>query len=82
MGEISIKHSLYSENAFFIYDKFNPSALVDYSNSLLSGAETKKVLSGWVDFDDGKYDAFLYVVAKKGTFAHTSEELTRLFKII
>ena len=79
MGEISIKHGLYSENAFFVFDKFNPSALTDYANGLLHDDNAKKVLCGWVDFDNGKYDAFLYVVAKNGTFAHTSEELTRLY---
>lgn len=82
MGEISIKHGLYSENAFFVFDKFNPSALSDYTNSLLHSGGTKKVLCGWVDFDNGKYDAFLYVIAKKGTFAHTTEELIRLYHII
>lgn len=79
MGEISIKHGLHSENAFFIYDKFNPSALKDYANCLLNDGHTKKVLCGWVDIDNGKYDAFLYVVSKKGIFAHTTEELTRIY---
>ncbi len=79
LGEISIKHGLYSENAFFVFDKFNPSALLDYTNSLLHIGGTEKVLCGWVDFDNGKYDAFLYVVAKKGTFAHTTKELIRLY---
>ena len=79
LGEISIKHELYSENAFFVHDKFNPSALIDYANSLLGENSAEKVLSGWVDFENGKYDAFLYVVGKNGTFAHTKEELTRLY---
>lgn len=81
MGEISIKHGLYSENAFFVFDKFNPSALKDYSDSLLMEGNAKKVLCGWADFDHGKYDAFLYVIANKGTFANTVETLTRLYQI-
>ncbi len=80
MGEISIKHELYSENAFFVLNKFNPSILLDYANSLLDSEKAEKVLCGWVDFDKGKFDAFLYVVTKKGTFVHTIEELTRLYK--
>lgn len=79
MGEISIKHRLYSENAFFVTDKFDPSVLFDYTNSLLREHKAKKVLSGWVDLDNGIFDAFLYVVGEKGTFAHTIEELTRLY---
>lgn len=82
MGEISIKHGLHSENAFFVFEKFNPSELVPYANSLLNRSNAEKVLCGWVDFDQGKYDAFLYVVAKNGIFAHTSEELTRLYQTL
>ena len=80
LGEISIKHGLYSENAFFVFDAFNPEALYDYSNSLLHTKKAEKVLCGWVNFDDGKYDAFLYVVAKNGTFAHSVAEVTRLYQ--
>lgn len=82
LGEISIKHELHSENAFFIFDSFNPSELQAYCSSLLRTSNSEKVLCGWVDFDKGKYDAFLYVVAKNGIFAHTSEELTRLYQTI
>jgi hypothetical protein len=82
LGEISIKHGLYSENAFFVFDKFNPSALKDYADSLMQEDNAKKVLSGWVNFDNGKYDAFLYVVANKGTFAHTTEQLIGLYRTI
>lgn len=82
LGEISIKHGLHSENAFFVFDRFNPSELKTYSNSLLQTSNSKKVLCGWVDFDKGKYDAFLYVVSNNGIFAHTAEELTRLYQTI
>lgn len=81
LGEISIKHGLYSENAFFVFDAFNSETLHDYSNSLLNAEKAEKVLCGWVNFDDGKYDAFLYVVAKNGTFVHSLEEITRLYEV-
>ena len=82
LGEISIKHKLFSENAFFVFKQFNPSALKDYTAILLNEKSAKKVLCGWVNFDNGKYDAFLYIVSNKGTFAHTAEELKRLYQII
>lgn len=82
MGEISIRHGLHSENAFFIFDRFEPLELKTYSESLLRTTDSEKVLCGWIDYDKGKYDAFLYVVANKGIFAHTLEELTRLYQII
>ncbi len=79
LGEISIKHQLYSENSFFVFDSFNAEALHTYANSLLDEEKSEKVLCGWVNFDDGKYDAFLYVVAKKGTFVHSIAEINRLY---
>lgn len=79
LGEISIKHQLYSENSFFVFDTFNASALFDYANSLMQAEKAEKVLCGWVNFDDGKYDAFLYVVAKSGTFVHSVAEINRLY---
>lgn len=79
LGEISIKHQLYSENAFFVNDHFNADTLFDYANALLDAQKAEKVLCGWVDIDQGKYNAFLYVVAKNGTFAYSTEELNRLY---
>lgn len=78
LGEISIKHKLYSENAFFVFNSFNPEILHDYSNSLLRSRKSEKVLCGWVNFDDGKYDAFLYVVANNGIFTHSLEVINQL----
>jgi len=79
LGEISIKHQLYSENSFYVFDTFNAEILHTYANSLLDEQKAEKVLCGWVDFDQGKYDAFLYVVAKKGTFVHSIAKINRLY---
>jgi len=80
IGEISIKHKLFSENSFFIFDDFNPDYLFDYSDSLLQADKAKKVLCGWVDFDEGQYNAFLYLVDKKGINTHSAKEINRLYK--
>lgn len=79
IGEISIRHKLYSENSFFIFDEFNPSHLFSYANGLLDMQKAEKVLCGWVDFDGPNYEAFLYLVNKKGAIVHSIEEITRLF---
>lgn len=78
IGEISIRHGLFSENAFFVFDDFTPDVLYDYSENLISDDKAKKALCGWVDFDAEKYDAFLYVVANNGTFVHSISEINRL----
>lgn len=79
IGEISIKHRLFSENSFFIFEHFNAGYLLDYSNSLLATKKAEKVLCGWVDFDDNKYEAFLYLVADNGKIIHNKEEIIRLY---
>lgn len=81
LGEISIKHQLYSENSFFVFEDFNADVLSNYANSLLTDEKAEKALCGWVNIDDGKYEAFLYVVAKKGTFVHSIPEINLLYKI-
>ena len=82
LGEISIKHRLYSENSFFIFDRFNAEHLQLYANSLLRSGKAEKVLCGWVDLDENSYDAFLYLVEKDGEIEHKTEEITRLYNIL
>ncbi|OAD91860.1 3-oxoacyl-ACP synthase [Aequorivita soesokkakensis] len=82
LGEISIKHRLYSENSFFIFARFNAEHLQLYANSLLRSGKAEKVLCGWVDLDENSYDAFLYLVEKQGEIEHKTEEITRLYNIL
>ena len=79
IGEISIKHQIHSENSFFIFDKFNSKHLHINADYLLKNKKASKVLSGWVDFDDKNYQAFLYLVSENGNIAHHPEEIDRLF---
>lgn len=82
LGEISIKHRLYSENSFFIFDRFNAEHLQLYASSLLRSKKAEKVLCGWVDFDENSYDAFLYLVENEGEIEHNTEEITRLYNTL
>jgi len=81
IGEISIKHRLFSENSFFIFEHFDAGHLLNYSNSLLDTKKAEKVLCGWVNFDENIYEAFLYLVAEKGLITHNKEEITRLYTL-
>lgn len=82
LGEISIKHRLFSENSFFIFDRFNAEHLQLYANSLLRSKKAEKVLCGWVDFDENSYDAFLYLIGNEGEIEHNTEEITRLYNTL
>jgi len=79
IGEISIRHKMHSENSFFIFDAFNPGFLKDYSESLLQTDKADEVLCGWVDVDEDRYEAFLYLVSSSGNRLHTEQQLTKLY---
>lgn len=79
LGEISIRHMLYSENSFFIFSHFNADYLYDYAESLLRTGKATEVLCGWVNYDDGEYEAFVYLVSTEGTTLHTKEEILKLY---
>jgi len=80
MGEISIKHKLYSENSFFIFENFNPDYLHAYSAGLLKENKAEKVLCGWVNVDQEQYTAYLYLVTKEKTeIPHTIIEINNRF---
>src|SRR6185312_5651059 len=61
-GEISIKHKITGENAFFIEPAFNADLLHNYTELLLQ--ESDAVLCGWLNTDEKACEGFLYFVAK------------------
>ncbi|MCX2678339.1 3-oxoacyl-ACP synthase [Galbibacter sp. EGI 63066] len=79
IGEISIKYKLYSENSFFIFDRFNAAHLHQYAESLLKTEKADEVLCGWVDVDGESYSAYIYLVSQKGEIQHKEEEIYRLY---
>lgn len=62
VGEISIKHQLKSENAFFVFEENNELFLTQYATSLLQNKKAAKVLCGWVEYFDESYLAKLFIV--------------------
>lgn len=80
IGEISIKHQLKSENAFFVFEEFNAGFHRNYENSLIQNKKSKAVLGGWVNVDEENYSAFLYLVSKHGAIEHTEQNLLKLYK--
>jgi hypothetical protein len=83
IGEISIRHKLRGENAFFIFDRFNAKAIADYINRLFDGGKTTYAIGGWVDQSEEVYEAFLYCadpfIGKDVAIEHNAEELSQLY---
>lgn len=79
LGEISIKHRLLGENAFFISESFDPGLFMDYSQSLLEENISSEVLCGWIDLHNEEYDVFLWRISDEGPLVLSEENLKRLY---
>lgn len=62
VGEISIKHKMQTENAFFVLDEFDETFLNNYSEQILQSGKADKVLCGWVELFQENYKAFVYLL--------------------
>lgn len=62
VGEISIKHKMQTENAFFVLDEFDENFLNDYGEQILQSGKADKVLCGWVELYQENYKAFVYLL--------------------
>lgn len=80
IGEISIRHQLKSENAFFIFEKYNANFHHTYESSLIQNKKCDGVIAGWVNIDEDSYEAFLYLVSENGEIEHTEKNLIKLYK--
>jgi len=63
-GEISIRHKLHGENAFFIDRQFDPVRMHAYATQLFDEDIIKRCLMGWVELDGDRYEAVLYFIQK------------------
>lgn len=79
LAEISIRHRLQGENAFFIAPAYDDVMMLNYTRYLLQTNRAKKVLSGWIDYLNGEYKLVLYLVEKKGKMPHTIDNIKNLF---
>lgn len=62
VGEISIKHKMQTENAFFVLDEFDEIFLNDYAEQILLSGKAEKVLCGWTELYQDNYKAFVYLL--------------------
>ncbi len=79
LGEISIRHQLKSENAFWISEQFDAQWITSYAQLLLQSHKAEKIICGWVDLDTDKYDVFLALISKQGKHPFTAATLNKLY---
>lgn len=80
IGEISIKHQLKSENAFFVSEKIDEQLLFNYVNILIGNNKSNDVLCGWVNFDGNSYESLLYLVSNNEGIYHTAENIRNIYE--
>jgi len=64
IGEISIRHKIKGENAFFIQDAFDAVFMEQYVRILLNNDKLQSCICGWADFLADDYKAVLMLVEK------------------
>lgn len=82
-GEISIRHHLKGEHAFFVTSEFDATLMTSYAEQVLRHPQSEACVAGWIDVMGVHHDVFLYLVEKKPrglALPHTSEQLTALYQ--
>ncbi|MBN1416849.1 MAG: hypothetical protein JW973_17255 [Bacteroidales bacterium] len=64
IGEISIRHKLFGEGAFFIQEEFDPTFMVTYIKHLFDTGVIQCCLAGWVEVEGDNYESAVYFVEK------------------
>lgn len=81
IGEISIRHQLKTENAFFVSETFDIDFISTYANALMETGKAQKVLCGWIELYEENYKAFVYLVEHAGIYEHNNTTINKLFKL-
>ncbi len=83
-GEICIRNGFKGENAFFIFEKFNPVFLANYVSVLMDKNLVQDCICGWIDYLETGYKGALFLVEKNGgKFAvpFSIETMTDIFNV-
>lgn len=82
LAEVSIKHKLQSENTFFVSPRFDIDLMYTQASYILETNRAKQVLCAWVEYLEGTYQFFGYMVSpyKQGKVEHTKENIKKIYK--
>jgi hypothetical protein len=65
IGEICIRHGIKGENAFFIFDRFEPQKILDLVHLLLDEDRAQACLCGWVEVLEDNFESVMFLVEKE-----------------
>jgi hypothetical protein len=81
-GEICIRNNFKGEDAFFIFENFNPAFIENYVLHLLDNNVLQACICGWVELLGEQYKAALFLVEKIKTndsVSFTKEQMSTIF---
>jgi hypothetical protein len=84
IGEISIRHHLKGENAFFIFPCFDAAFIEQYVSNLINNNILQCCICGWVDVLNENYNATLFLIEKDKTgnsVNFTKENLNKIYQL-
>lgn len=82
IGEISIRHQLKGENAFFVTEDFDPGFIHFFVEDLFAREKLKACVCGWVELLDERYKAVLYLVENKaGDLRFDISNINKIYKL-
>lgn len=82
-GEMSIRHCIKGESAFFVTPHFEPKLLVSYLEDLFRTTELKLCIAGWLEVVGESHNIFLYLASKDQlgiSVEHTIENIRTIYQ--
>lgn len=83
IGEISIRHGLKGENAFFINEQFDGAFIEEYVSNLINNNILQACICGWVDVLKDAYKVVLFLIEKKPSrrsIVFTKENIIKIYQ--
>lgn len=79
-GEIAIRNKIYGETSFYVSERFD-SRLIYHTVTAAFTEGISRIITGWVEYYDKKYEAFLMVVDRNNPdgITFTSENINKLY---
>lgn len=79
VGEICIRHELYSESNFYIFESFDAEELLAQARVLLAETKAKACVIGWVEYFEKDFNGMFFLLEEEGKTIATKEVLGEKF---
>lgn len=79
IGEICIRHQLFSESNFYIFEKFDAAEMLVQAQVLLSTTDCKACILGWVESFEDNFETVFFLLEQDGETEATKEVLNEIY---